>query len=165
MMAQFLSHCSVFGDERRALLCKGAAAPRPAGFPGPQPELAIAVPRAIADWQAERVLPVPPTEGSGGEPSGPGVPKEASVWIFHGDGARFAAGVFENDEQGLRWAAEHRLSGTLTEYPVGDGCYDVAVRDGYFKPSRPHHGTKEHIAQFSPGWTRHIHIDDGSALR
>src|SRR4051812_24142226 len=44
-----------------------------------------------------------------------------TVWIFHGDEARFAAGVFTSREQGLAWAERHGVSGILTEYPVGDG--------------------------------------------
>jgi hypothetical protein len=41
--------------------------------------------------------------------------------------------------------------------PVGDGCYDIAVAQGRFTPSKPHHGSPKHIAGFSPGWTQHIH--------
>ena len=85
-----------------------------------------------------------------------------TVWVFHGEGARFAAGVFRTADQGLAWALRNGVSGLLTEYPVGDGCYDIAVRDGHFHPSKHHHGTTEHIAGFSPGWTRHVHIENGS---
>jgi hypothetical protein len=81
------------------------------------------------------------------------------VWIFHGDGARHAAGVFRTEREGLEWAERHGVAGLLTEYPVGNGCYDIALADGHFRPSKPHHGTPEHIAAFSPGWTRHVHIE------
>lgn len=83
------------------------------------------------------------------------------VWVFHGDGARFASGVFESETDAAAWIARHGLTGVLTEYPVNDGCYDIAVRDGHFRPTRPHHGTAEHVAAFSPGWTRHIHFERG----
>lgn len=83
------------------------------------------------------------------------------VWIFHGEGATFAAGVFATADDGLAWAARHRVTGILTEYPVGDGCYDIALAKGTFTPKRPHHGTPTHVAQFSPGWTQHIHIENG----
>jgi hypothetical protein len=86
-----------------------------------------------------------------------------TVWIFHGERARFAAGVFRSESEGLAWAAQHGVSGILTEYPVGDGCYDIAVRDEHFTPSKPHHGSVEQIEAFSPGWTRHVHITDGVA--
>lgn len=86
---------------------------------------------------------------------------ESAVWIFHGESARFAAGVFRTEADALAWATKHRVSGIVTEYPVGDGCYDVAVDRGSFKPTKPHHGTSEHVAAFSPGWTRHVHLIDG----
>ena len=86
---------------------------------------------------------------------------EQTVWIFHGEGARHAAGVFRSEADALDWVARHSVSGIVTEYPVGDGCYDVAVRQGSFVPSKPHHGEPAHVAAFSPGWTRHVHIVEG----
>ncbi|WP_422655549.1 DUF7710 domain-containing protein [Lentzea sp.] len=68
-----------------------------------------------------------------------------TIWIFHGDRARYAAGAFTTREAGLAWAAEHYVSGILTEYPIG-GAYDVAVAEGRFTPTRPHHGTPDHVA-------------------
>jgi hypothetical protein len=35
----------------------------------------------------------------------------------------------------LAWAAEHQVTGILTEYPHG-GAYDIAVREGRFTPSK-----------------------------
>ncbi len=87
---------------------------------------------------------------------------ERTVWVFHGDGARHAAAIFNTEDDGSRWIALHKLSGILTEYPVGDGCYDIAVSEGRFRPSKPHHGTASHIASFSPGWTRHVHFEHGA---
>lgn len=84
----------------------------------------------------------------------------STVWIFHGLNARFASGVFLSQADGLAWAAQHRLSGTLSEYPVGIGCYDQAVMTGRFRPSKPHHGTPEHVAGFSPT-LGHVHLTDG----
>lgn len=81
--------------------------------------------------------------------------------MFHGEGASFAAGVFATEVQALRWAASHSVSGILTEYPFGDGCYDVAIRQNHFRPTKSHHGTPAHVGAFSPGWTRHVHIHDG----
>lgn len=84
-----------------------------------------------------------------------------TVWIFSGDDARHPAGVFESKEDGLTWARAFRVSGLLTEYPVGGGCYDIAVSEGHFRPSKPHHGSPEHVSTFSPGWTDHIHLVRG----
>ncbi len=82
-----------------------------------------------------------------------------TVWIFHGDRARHASGVFDTLEAGLAWAAEHHVTGILAEYPHG-GAYDVAVNEGRFTPSKAHHGTADHVAAFSSG-LRHIHLTAG----
>lgn len=82
------------------------------------------------------------------------------VWIFHGEGARFASGVFADESSGLAWVARHRLSGILAKYPVGDGCYDVAVTEGRFTPTKPHHGSPAHVAGFGPGY-EHVHVCKG----
>lgn len=84
----------------------------------------------------------------------------ARVWIFHGESGQFASGVFEDKASGLEWIARHRLTGLLTEYEVGDGCYDLAVREGRFRNSKPHHGSPGHVASFSPGLD-HVHVHDG----
>jgi hypothetical protein len=88
--------------------------------------------------------------------------ESANVWIFHGTGAHFASGVFSSRDHGLVWIARHRLNGVLTEYPVGDGCYDIALRQGHFSPHRPHHGSPAHVAGFSPSHTDHVHVRDGA---
>ena len=78
----------------------------------------------------------------------------ARVWVFHGDGARFASGVFATEADGLAWVERHRLTGILTDYPFGVGAHDDAVARGRVTPSREHHGTPEHIAQLSAGRQR-----------
>lgn len=85
----------------------------------------------------------------------------AKVWVFHGDEARHASGVFSSKESALEWVERHRLTGLLTEYPLDVGAYDDAVARGLFKPSRDHHGSPRHIAGFSPGRTEHLHLVDG----
>lgn len=81
------------------------------------------------------------------------------IWIFHGERARYASAVFTTREDGLAWAAAHSLNGVLAEYPVGRS-YDIAVGEGRFRPTKPHHGTAEHVAGFSPG-LHHVHLTDG----
>jgi hypothetical protein len=85
---------------------------------------------------------------------------EATVWVVHGYRAHFASGVFADRDAGLEWIARHALTGTLTEYQMGDGCYDLAVRDGRFRPSKPHHGQPSHVANFSPSG-HHVDAVDG----
>jgi hypothetical protein len=82
-----------------------------------------------------------------------------TVWVFHGEEARFASGVFKDRDAALKWVELHRLTGIVTEYPIGVGCYDVAVAEGFFQPSKPHHGTPVHVAGFSPPGD-HIHVQD-----
>jgi len=81
--------------------------------------------------------------------------------MFHGDSSRHASAVFRSEIDARTWIEQHAVSGLLTEYPVGDGCYDIAVREGHFSASRAHHGTSDHVAGFSPGWTRHVHFENG----
>jgi hypothetical protein len=85
---------------------------------------------------------------------------DRTVWIFHGENAAFASGAFDTEQQAVAWIARHRLTGVLTEYPVGDGCYDLAVAHGHFRPTKPHHGSPAHVARFSPG-KRHRHVRSG----
>jgi hypothetical protein len=85
---------------------------------------------------------------------------EHHVWIFNGEANPFPSGVFADAASGLEWVARHGLSGILTEYQVGGGCYDLAVGRGRFRNTKPHHGTSEHVAGFSPG-LGHIHVLDG----
>jgi hypothetical protein len=84
----------------------------------------------------------------------------ARVWIFHGEASRSASGVFPDATSGLEWIAENGLTGILTEYEVGGGCYDLAVSQGRFRNTKPHHGTPEQVAGFSPG-LGHFHVRDG----
>lgn len=86
-------------------------------------------------------------------------PVRTTMWIFHGDRARFASGLFASVDAGLAWVAKHKLTGILAEYRVG-GTYDIAVEEGQFRPSRAHHGSPDHVAGFSPG-LHHIHLVDG----
>ncbi|MEH1017848.1 hypothetical protein V6U90_32900, partial [Micromonospora sp. CPCC 206060] len=88
-----------------------------------------------------------------------GSPLRSTVWIFHGDRARYASGVFDTLDAGLAWAAEREVTGILAEYACG-GAYDVAVSAGRFTPSKAHHGTADHVAAFGPG-LRHIHLTGG----
>jgi len=99
-------------------------------------------------------------EGLRRKPSGDQTsPLRSTVWVFHGENARFASGVFDTSDAGLAWAAEHKLTGILAEYATG-GAYDVALSEGRFRPEKPHHGTAGHIANFGPG-LRHLHVTDG----
>lgn len=59
-----------------------------------------------------------------------------TVWIFTAPKAKFPSGAFTGREVAERWIHQHRLSGTLTAYPVDVGVYDWAVSGGHFAPKR-----------------------------
>lgn len=82
------------------------------------------------------------------------------VWLFHGETARFASGVFADREAALEWVGQHHLTGVLTQYRVGGGSYDLAIEEGNFRPTKPHHGSPAHVAGFSPSGP-HVHVRDG----
>lgn len=67
--------------------------------------------------------------------------------------------MFDTAQAALAWSAQHRVTGILAEHPFG-GAYDIAVSEGRFTPSKPHHGTADHVATFGPG-LQHIHLTDG----
>ena len=89
-----------------------------------------------------------------------GIP-ERSVWIFLGDRARWPSGVFSSRESAVRWVAEHRLTGMITEYPVDVGVYDWAVATGTFRPSRPLHSSSGFVGGFTTAAQEHGHFTDG----
>ena len=60
----------------------------------------------------------------------------------------------------LRAAERLRGQARASQYEVGDGCHDLAVRQGRFRWSKPHHGSPQHVASFSPGLD-HVHVHDG----
>lgn len=84
-----------------------------------------------------------------------------SVWVFHGINGRFTSGVFESKSLAVEWIAKHKLSGTLTEYPLNTGAFDWATDLGYFIPKKDGHKTPEYIGKFSSASQDHYHYTDG----
>ena len=84
-----------------------------------------------------------------------------TVWIFTGPRAQFPSGVFTSREAAERWIRPHRLSGTLTAYPVDVGVYDWAVSVGHFAPTRNDQRAPEFIQRFSSASQEHYHYEDG----
>ncbi|WP_140637474.1 DUF7710 domain-containing protein [Methylibium rhizosphaerae] len=87
--------------------------------------------------------------------------KRATVWVFSGTRATFPSGVFQTKEEAESWIRENRLSGTLTQYPVGIGTYDWAVQEGFFKPKKPEHSLPSFIQSFSSASQDHYHYENG----
>ena len=84
--------------------------------------------------------------------------------MFNGaSGGRFAfpSGVFSSVENAEAWIARHRLNGTLTEYPIDRGVYDLIVEDGHWTPSKDHQRMPEFIGTFSSAYPGHAHYENG----
>ena len=83
------------------------------------------------------------------------------IWVFNGARASYPSGVFTDLDRAERWIGEHRLSGTLTAYPVDTGVYEWAISKGFFRPSKPHQTTPEFIGRFTSASMEHHHYEDG----
>lgn len=86
-----------------------------------------------------------------------------SVWVFTGNGANFASAVFSTSAKAEEWILLHRLSGTLTEYPMDTGVYDWAITRGHFTPKKDYQREADFIASFSSASQEHIHFVDGQS--
>jgi hypothetical protein len=75
----------------------------------------------------------------------------------------FPGGVFSSLDAAEEWIKCHALSGTITLYRVDVGAYGLAIANGYFKLSKPHHETSEFIGRFSGGDVHH-HYETGTKI-
>lgn len=85
---------------------------------------------------------------------------EQYVWVFS---QGRTSGVFTSLPNAEAWIQQHQLSGLLSAYPLDQGVYDWAVRNSFFKPSKPHHGSAEQIARFDSAYLPHVHYENGHA--
>ena len=83
------------------------------------------------------------------------------VWIFCGAQKHFPGGVFTQRGLAESWISKHRLSGTLTLYPLDVGAYEWAIEKGMFRPRKPHQSEPEFIGGFSDAGMEHYHYEDG----
>jgi hypothetical protein len=86
------------------------------------------------------------------------------IWVFNGEGARFPSGVFRTKEAAYAWIAKNGLTGVLTGYPLDEGAYDWAVRNGTFKSKSAKHQTPEFIQTFTAGAQPHHHFEQGKDM-
>ncbi len=87
-----------------------------------------------------------------------------SVWVFSGasnGNFSFPGGVFTERDIAEAWIERHKLTGTLTRYPLNIGVYDWIVAQGSFTPKRPHHNSAEFIGTFSSAIQEHYHYQHG----
>lgn len=89
---------------------------------------------------------------------------DGAVWVFSGVSQgrfTFPGGVFTDRGMAEEWIERHKLSGTLTRYPLNTGVYDWAIARGAFAPKRPHHISAEFIGTFSSASQEHYHYEQG----
>lgn len=84
------------------------------------------------------------------------------VWVFMGPNASFPSGVFTQRDTAEKWILQHRLSGTLTSYPLDVGVFDWAVETGRFKPKNDAQQNAKFIARFSSAAQEHYHYENGT---
>lgn len=91
-------------------------------------------------------------------------PVPTTVWVFNGDGgAGFPSGVFASRASAEAWIRQNKLTGVLTEYPLGVGVYDWAVQRNLFVPKRPEHSSPKFIGGFSSAHQSHaLHLVDST---
>jgi len=85
-----------------------------------------------------------------------------TVWIFNGARSNFPSAAFSQRALAEEWIKKHRLTGTLTRYPIDMGVYEWALDRGYFSPSKDEHRTALFIGKFSSASQEHYHYEDGS---
>ncbi len=85
-----------------------------------------------------------------------------TIWIFHGKGALFSTGVFKSKKKAEELIFKYGLSGILSEYPLDKLCYDFAIENDLFIPTKPHHYEANTIQKFSPS-LEHFHYENGQS--
>lgn len=84
------------------------------------------------------------------------------VWIFVGANAHFPSGVFGSPYRAEEWITRHRLTGTLTRYPVDIGIYEWAIENQHFTPKTEEQRSPAFIGRFTSATLEHWHYEDGS---
>ena len=85
-----------------------------------------------------------------------------SVWVFNGARSNFPSGVFTTRKHAEAWIASHRLTGTLTRYPLDEGVFEWAIARGYFTPTREDQKSSDFVGRFSAAQQEHYHYDEGA---
>jgi hypothetical protein len=83
---------------------------------------------------------------------------------FRGD--CFSGGIFTERAIAEAWIATHRLTGVLTAYPLDEGCYDFAVRNGMLshRAFEENQGNAKFIGAFSSASLDHFHYENGKCV-
>lgn len=86
-------------------------------------------------------------------------------WVFNSGMRGFPGGVFTDRTVAEAWIAMHRLTGVLTAYPLDEGCYDFAVRNGLLsgRALEQNRDNSSFIGSFSSASLDHYHYEDGQS--
>ncbi len=84
--------------------------------------------------------------------------------MFNGAKGSFPSGIFTELGRAERWIEQHRLTGTLTAYPLDTGVYQWAIARGFFRPRKPLEANPEFIGRFTSASMEHHHYEDGRRL-
>ena len=91
---------------------------------------------------------------------------ERHLWIFNGTNSQFPGGVFTSRELAETWIRTRRLSGTLTAYPIDEGCFDWALRVGAVTGRARERGNEPgFVGSFSSAVQEHYHYEEGGPPR
>lgn len=91
---------------------------------------------------------------------------ERHVWVFSGTTGHLPGGVFSTRELAEAWIRTHRLSATLTAYPLDEGCFDWALRVGAVTGRARERGDDPaFVSSFSSAVQEHYHYEDGGEPR
>ncbi|KXX70001.1 hypothetical protein [Flammeovirga sp. SJP92] len=86
------------------------------------------------------------------------------VYVFIGNGATFPAGIFNSYVEGEMWISNTKVSGILTEMPVGTGIYDWAIENEFFKITKEYQKGSKFIQKFSSASLNHWYFENGCLL-
>lgn len=94
--------------------------------------------------------------------AGDKVERLSSVYVFHGEKAKFAAAVFTDFVAAEKAIRKDKLSGMLTFYPLNETVFEYTVRKQLFSPSGNENG--DYISRFTSAVLEHYHYENGKRI-
>jgi hypothetical protein len=87
--------------------------------------------------------------------------KRESIFVFNGENANFALGIYSTKEKALDFIVTNKLSGVLTKYPLDIDVYNWTIEEDFFKVKNEQQKTAKFIQNFSSAYLEHWHIENG----
>ncbi len=85
------------------------------------------------------------------------------AWVFKSEGTHGVGAIFLDLTKAEDWISKHSLSGILLCYPVDEGVFDWALREGRIKKKFAASASKHIIGAFCSG-LHHYHYDNGNRI-